>query len=396
MLPIARHNINLSPEELRLALSGALGAKDRGRGRANFEVLAAQWLGVQRAFAVASGRSALAMALRALELPDGAGVALPAYCFFSVVGVVEGLGLRPVFVAVDPQTMAMDPAALAATVDDVSCAVVIHPFGQVAPMAALLAACAGASGAVPLVEDASQSTGAGFHGRKAGTFGAAGVFSLVSGKNLQTFGGGLALSADAAISHRLEQLYRGAIPADETRARSLLRGGLLKWALASRGGFAAGAFAPFLALSEAAPARFAGLFDEARPPFDAAAPLTLLSDVQGSIGCLELAKVDERNRRRRDNALRLHEGLAGVAGLTLQSFDPAADNTFNAVAARVADARALARQLLRHGIDSRADYMQWYGPRTFAEHVLYLPNHPGMGARDVDRVVRAVRSCLGR
>ncbi len=392
MLPIARHNINLSVAELKLVVAGAAGNAKAPDGRERFQSAAAQWLGVQTVLATESGRSALALVLRALELPPGAAVALPAYGFFSVVGVVEALGLQPRYIDVDPDTMAMDARALDAQTDDLAAAILIHPFGQVAPMDALLAVCERRG--IALVEDASQSTGASLAGRKVGTFGVAGVFSLVSGKNLQTFGGGLAVSADPDLGARMKRLYQASEPADEERVRGALRGGLLKWSLATRGGFLGGAFAPFLALSEATPERFSTLFDEARQPFDATAPIRRLHDVQGALGCLELAEVDARNQARRRNALRLHEGLAGLPTLALQRFDPEADNTFNAVAARVADASALARRLLRRGVDTRTDYMQWYGPPAFSEDVLYVPNHPGLGRRDVDRVVRAVRQCL--
>jgi dTDP-4-amino-4,6-dideoxygalactose transaminase len=262
------------------------------------------------------------------------------------------------------------------------------------PVHALLEVCNHAQPAVPLVEDASQSTGAALDGRKAGTWGRAGVFSLVSGKNLQTFGGGLCASGDAQVAARIQALYEASVPAREDATRAAVRAGMMKWSLATRTGFVGGVFAPFLALSEAAPSRFAAMFHEERRPFDASAATRRLSDLQGTLGCLELAEVDSRNATRLRNALRLHECLADLPGIQLQRFNPAADNTFNAVAARVADAGQLAKRLLRRGIDSRTDYMQWYGPKAFSEGVLYLPNHPGLGRRDVDRVARAVRQCL--
>jgi dTDP-4-amino-4,6-dideoxygalactose transaminase len=245
---------------------------------------------------------------------------------------------------------------------------------------------------VPLVEDGSQATGGGIGGRRVGALGEVGVFSLVSGKNLQTFGGGIVSTDSGAVATVIDAALEGAIDPCANQVRTKLKSGFGRWFLTTPIGHN-GLMHPLTsALQRVAPDKFEAMFHEERVDYDPEQPLVRLSDAQGAIGCLELAELDRRNLVRRNHALRLLDGLKGTTGIGLPAFDPVADNTFNAVAVRVADAAAMQSQLRRRGVDTRSDYMSWYGAaRDFEEDVLYLPNHPGMTGADVDRVVRAVR-----
>lgn len=379
----------------RLVAAHLAGRGQPAGGRERFERALAQHLGVSLVRTVASGRQALAMALRALQLPAGARVGLPRYCFYSLVGVVEALGLRPVFVPIDPGSLAMDPGALGQVVHELNGLVFIHPFGQLGPVTEIADRCREAG--IPLVEDASQSTGASLQGRQAGSFGDLGVLSLVSGKNLQTFGGGVVATSNAELGARLDQQYERTAPPDPAGTRAAFRVGLLRWGLSTRAGFRFVAFPAFLALSELAQGRYASMMDEQRVPFPADSTVRRLSDVQGEYGCLDLEQLRTRNDARRRNALRLVGLLDGVDGIQLQRFSQRAVNTFNAVPARVTDGPGFARGLLRRGVDTRFDYMEWFGgDRDFDEDVVYLPGHPALTARDVDRVGAAARDVLVR
>ena len=82
---VPRHNINLTSDELRLVIDGARGRLDHPHGRVRFEADARRYFGAAHCSAVQSGRSALFLALWGLNLPAGATVILPRYCFFSLV-----------------------------------------------------------------------------------------------------------------------------------------------------------------------------------------------------------------------------------------------------------------------------------------------------------------------
>jgi dTDP-4-amino-4,6-dideoxygalactose transaminase len=391
--PVSRHNLNMTAAQRRLVAAHLAGRRAPTGGRERFERALARYLGVPHVLTVASGRQALALALRALRLPPGARVGLPRYCFYSLIGVVEALGLRPVFLPVDPQTLALDAEALDAATGGLDGLIFVHPFGQLGPVTEIAARCRRAG--IPWVEDASQSTGASLDGRQAGSFGDVGVLSLVSGKNLQTFGGGVVATADAALGARLDPLYDGTIPADAAATRANFKSGLVRWSLSTRPGFTALAFPAFLALSELSRGRYTSLMQEERVPFSADGIVRRLSDAQGEYGCLDLEQLDPRNETRRRNALQLLGGLAGVDGIQVQRFSERAVNTFNAVPVRVTDGPGFVRGLLRRGVDTRFDYMEWFGgSRDFDEDVVYLPNHPALTSRDADRVGVAAREVL--
>jgi len=365
--------------------SGARGAFTRAFGR---------WLGVPHVHALDSARTALALLLRALGIGRGARVIVPAYTFYTLPAVVRALGARPVFAPVDPATQALDPDGLPPLLEGAAAVLLIHPFGQLGPVAEVADRCRAAG--VPLIEDASQSTGAALAGRRAGSFGRAAVFSLVSGKNLQAFGGGLLATADAELDLRIRELLTRAGEPDHRAVRGRLRSGLVSWALTTRPGFALGAYPVLRVLDALDRERLDACFREPRLAIASDAAPRWLSEAQAGLGLLDLAELADRNARRRQNARHLLAGLRGVPGLGLPRFDPRAENTFNAVAVRVDAARALAGRLLRLGVDTREDYMDWCPrPPADAREVLYLPNHPGLAAPDIDRTIAAVWRVCG-
>ncbi len=392
-MAVPRHNLNLTAEELRLMTKSLFMSGFSTNGRVRFEAALRDYLGVSQVTTVSSGRVALHLALAGLNLRAGDRVILPRYCFYSLVHVVQGLGMTPVFAPIDPCTFALDPARLKPLLASAQAVVLIHPFGQVAPIAEIGKLCEAAG--VPLIEDASQATGGGLGEKKVGSMGAVGVFSLVTGKNLQTFGGGIVCSNNPSIATRMAELICTASDPGSQHVRQGVCSGLGRWFLTSPLGHN-GLMHPLTrGLQRIAPHKLEAMFHEEHLEYDPDKPLFLLSHTQGSIGCLELAELDRRNRIRRNNALHLIDGLRGTSGIELPRFDTAADNTFNAVAIRLHGAAALQMTLRHSGVDTRSDYMSWYGPsRDFTEEVLYLPNHPGMDDDDVDRVIRAVRQAM--
>lgn len=390
--PIQRHRICLTRQELGLMADHLRGGPVPTGSLGRFEAAMADFLGVQAVFAVESGRAALALALWALDLPPGSTVVLPQYGFYSLPAVVEALGHKARFAPVDPDGYGLDPDRLADFLPGASCVVVIHPFGQVARVAELAALCR--SRGIPLVEDGSQSTGASIGGRSVGSFGDVAVFSQVSGKNLQTFGGGVVVTARADLAERMRRIreQRCVMPSQDQRHRLL--GGLAQWLLTTRAGHAAAVWPLFLTLDRLAPQRLTRLAVEEWVAFDPARPIGNLSEIQAALGVLELASLDARNAVRRENAAELRLRLEGLSGLTFQTFDPVAKNTFNAVVCRVRDGDGLRRFLLARGIDIRYDYMEWFDARPPDHDVVYLPNHPGMSSRDVAHLADAVSRWL--
>lgn len=168
-----------------------------------FEREIGAWLGVDHAIGVSSGTDALLMALMALGVGPGDEVLTTPYSFFATAGVIHRLGARPVFADIEPESFNLDPRQVAAALTPRTRAIiVVHLFGRSADLDALGAIAKDAG--VPLIEDAAQSIGAEWGGRRVGGIGAVGCFSFFPAKNLGAFGdGGLVTTGDEALAARL-------------------------------------------------------------------------------------------------------------------------------------------------------------------------------------------------
>lgn len=385
--PIPRHVIPLEADEIALAARLAAGGHARPGGRDTLVAALQRRLGVEHVVPVASGRRALALALHALDLPGRARVGVPSYCFPALVRVIEAYDHIPVFLPCSPTTLTLDPDALATRVFHLDAVLGIQPFGQATGIPECADVCRGAG--VPLIEDASQSTGAERDGRAVGSFGAVSVFSMVDGKNLHAFGGGLLATSDARIAARAT----ARLGPPEGPLASDFRTGLVRALASSPRPFAVGAY-PALRLRAALdPSGFDAMFDEPDAPFDPDDPLRTMSDDRCAFAVLNLHHLDDRNQRRRTVARVLRDGLQDQPGLTLQDPGPGT-HTYNAFPVRVADGAKFARALLSHGVDIRRDYMVWFDERAFDDEVVYLPSHPAMTTDDAQRVVEVVRAVL--
>ncbi|MET9397559.1 DegT/DnrJ/EryC1/StrS family aminotransferase [Kitasatospora sp. NPDC002965] len=147
-----------------------------------FEEEYAAFSGTRHCVGAANGTDALELALRALDLPPGGGVVLPANTFVATAEAVQRAGLRPVLVDADPDHLLIDPARVADVLPDAVALLPVHLNGQLAPMAPLL----DLAGGRPVVEDAAQSQGARQHGRA--FHGRISATSFYPGKNLGAYG----------------------------------------------------------------------------------------------------------------------------------------------------------------------------------------------------------------
>lgn len=171
-----------------------------------FERAVAACSGARFAVGVSSGTDALLASLMALDVRAGDEVITTPFTFFSTAGVISRLGARPVFADIEPASFNIDPAALERALSPRTKAVIpVHLFGQCADMDPILDACRRRG--VPVVEDAAQSIGAEYKGRRAGAMSELGIFSFFPSKNLGGFGdGGMVVTSDAGLAERVRLL----------------------------------------------------------------------------------------------------------------------------------------------------------------------------------------------
>lgn len=165
-----------------------------------FEAAFAEHLGCAHAVAVNSCTAALHLAYLAAGISPGDEVIVPAMTFAATATAVLYCGGTPVFAdIVGDHDFSIDPDDVAAKITSRTKAIAaVHFAGYPAPVDRLREI-ADAHG-LPLIEDVAHAPSATLHGRKLGTWGAAGCFSLFSNKILSVGEGGLLCTDDARIA----------------------------------------------------------------------------------------------------------------------------------------------------------------------------------------------------
>ena len=159
----------------------------------------ADLLGARYALAVASCSAALFLSLKALDLPRGARVLIPAFTFAAVPSAVVHADCVPVLVEVG-ENYRVDMADFAEKLDGADAVLISHMRGHTSDMDAIMDLC-DAQG-IPVVEDAAHSLGTEWHGRKIGTIGKVGCFSFQSYKLVNAGEGGILITDDPEIAAR--------------------------------------------------------------------------------------------------------------------------------------------------------------------------------------------------
>ncbi len=158
------------------------------------------------AVACASGTDAILLALWTLGIGPGDEVISPAYTFFATAGTIANNGATPVFVDVDPRTYNLDVHLLEKAITPRTKAVVaVSLFGQCCDLPAIKAVCD--KHQIYLIEDAAQSIGSEWEGRRSGSMCDFGTFSFFPSKNLGGAGdGGMMVTQNAELAEKARML----------------------------------------------------------------------------------------------------------------------------------------------------------------------------------------------
>ena len=180
-----------------------------GKNVSALESEIAAYSGAKYAIGVASGTDAILIALMAAGVKAGDKVVTTPFTFFATAGSISRLGAVPVFVDIEPDTYNIDPAALEALLKKgakgVKAIIPVHLYGQCADMDRIMKVAR--KYRIAVIEDAAQSIGAGYKGRRAGAIGDLGCFSFYPTKNLGCFGdGGMVTTNSARLADRVKML----------------------------------------------------------------------------------------------------------------------------------------------------------------------------------------------
>lgn len=177
-----------------------------------FEAEFSAFCNVPHCLGVGNGLDAIYFLLTAYGIGPGDEVIVPSNTFIATWLAVTRCGATPVAVEPDPQTYNIDPKAVEAAITSRTAAIIpVHLYGQPADMDAINLI-ANRHGFL-VIEDAAQSQGASYKGKKAGSLGNAAATSFYPGKNLGGLGdGGAVLTNDSAVACKVEKLRNYGAP----------------------------------------------------------------------------------------------------------------------------------------------------------------------------------------
>ncbi|HID07667.1 MAG TPA: DegT/DnrJ/EryC1/StrS family aminotransferase [Armatimonadetes bacterium] len=196
--------IEAAIDALRIAASGVDDSWEylcsaRGGGpTAEFERKFAQFMGAKYAMATNSGGAALHIAVMASGVEAGDEVIVSPYTWGQSVSCVLQQCAIPVFADIDPKTYTLDPASIEAKITPRTKAiVVVHIYGHPADMDGIMDVARRYG--LKVIEDCAQATGAIYKGRRVGTIGDFGCFSIGNGKQIIGGEGGVLLTNDERL-----------------------------------------------------------------------------------------------------------------------------------------------------------------------------------------------------
>jgi perosamine synthetase len=343
-----------------------------------FEEEFASWLGARHAVTVSSCTAGLELALRALRLPAGSRVIVPAITFCGAANAVLHADLLPVVADVDPRTGAMSPetvSAAARAVNGVQALMVLHYAGYPAAVSEL----AEAAG-VPLsrvVEDAAHAIGTRDQGGYVGRASRAACFSFYATKNLPIGEGGMVTTDDEELAAHLRQARLHGMSRDAWRR------------------YEPGA---------------SWRYDVDHPGLKANLP-----DVAAAVGRVQLRQVEAWQDERTALAGTYRALLEGVDGLALPEDPPVGRHAWHLYVVRVHGAAGVTRdqvseRMAGEGVGTSVHFIPLHHLSYYRDHVpvpaslpgadavfpeiLSLPMYPSLTHDEVERVCDVLRRSL--
>ena len=339
-----------------------------------FEKELAAYLNVNGAAALSSGTAAMHLALQLVGVKEHDRVFCSSLTFAASCNPILYMNAEPVFIDSEPQSWNMSTAALERAFSDAKQAgalpkavIVVNLYGQSADLEPITRLCERFE--VALIEDAAESLGATYKGKKSGSFGRFGILSFNGNKIITTSGGG------ALVSNDLEALEK----------------------------------ARYLATQARQPARH---YEHTEAGYN-----YRMSNVLAGIGRAQLKVLDDRVAARRAVYDRYYEALSSFNGiefmpeadygsssrwLTALTFDPekcgvSREDIIDALEAENIEARPVWKPMHRQPLYAKCLYYSHDDQSVsdwFFKQGICLPSGSDMTKEDQGRVIDVIRRCL--
>jgi perosamine synthetase len=407
--PHPRYRLYTCPNSYQMALQ--LFSRVRDDSILRLEGEASRRLGSSAACFVPMARTGLFFALQELIRP-GQEVVLSPLTIIDVVNMVILAGGIPVFADTRPDSCLIDPDQVDRLITHRTGAVLItHLHGESAGAYDFAKICNRRS--VPLIEDVAQSLGAAENGRRLGTIGTVGVYSVGFYKNLNAWRGGIVVSQDGDLISRIR--HRNArLP--ETYNRTLLR--ILIQGLVTD----LATWPPFFSLVTYPALRqslvrgihmvSSRLDPERNGTRLAAMPAEYLQQMralQARLALSQMERVDPDTQERISNAALYQQGLAQTDELRTPIWRNGTSNIYTYYPVRYNRRDAL----LEHAIKRRRDFAAQYlrncadlpefseffrdcpNARAASRELILLPTYPGYPKSEIAKNIDVINEFLG-
>jgi len=404
-LAISRYGARVLPKTGEL-IAGAIARGEflEGPHVAQFQRAFSDWLGEGVHSVPASyGRMAFHYILQALNLPKGSDIVFPALTFWVMPEVARAAGYNPIFADVDPLTFNMTPASVEKVITPKTVAIVpTHVWGLPCDMDEILAI-AKKHGAL-VIEDCAHALGATYKGKNVGTLGDAAIFSLQTLKPLNTYGGGMAVTRDAALAEKIAKVVAGEPAPTEEIVKKHLKLGKIQRITIQPNVFS---FTLFPLLWTCAYLKYNPdpyFWEKIRP----LSPLPMeyrerYSNVQAIIGLESLKHLKKWTEDTQANARRVSDVLRQVPGIKLPEVPADRTHAFYQFCAYLPNRDAAVFACLKRGVDLETlhvdvcPHMEIFGgnqaPVPGADattEAVQIPIYESLSQEQIDRVARVV------
>lgn len=350
------------------------------------------------------GRMALYFILKAMALPPGSEIIVPALTFWVVPEITRVAGLKPVFADINPETFTLNPRAVERAITANTRAVLpTHLYGMSCDMDPILDLARRHN--LKVIEDCAHSLGATYKGRMVGTLGDASFFSFQAFKPLNTYGGGLAWMRDADLARRVGELADGEAWPTEKRVEGILRSGKWQHTFIRPRVFTYSLFPIWYAASWVNAKPEKRLWENVRP----LSPLPehyrgRFTNVQAAIGLAGLKRMPEFIERTRRHARMLDNLLADSCDIVVPRIPPDRTHVYYQYCAYVPDSETLVKRCIRRGVDVAPMHvdvcpkMDLFGGNgsaapgaEIAATAVQVPVYESLSDQEIERVGRLVR-----
>jgi len=350
------------------------------------------------------GRMALYFILKAMALPPGSEIIVPALTFWVVPEIARVAGLKPVFADIDPNLFTLDPRAVERAITPNTRAVLpTHLYGLSCNMDPILELARRHD--LKVIEDCAHSLGATYKGQMVGTLGDASFFSFQAFKPLNTYGGGLAWMRDADLARRVGEFADGEAWPTEKRVEGILRSGKLQHTFIRPRVFTYSLFPIWYAASWVNAKPEKRLWENVRP----LSPLPehyrgRFTNVQAAIGLAGLERMPEFIERTRRHARMLDDLLGDARDIVVPRIPPDRTHVYYQYCAYVPDSEAIVKRCIRRGVDVAPMHvdvcpkMELFGRNGSvapgaekAATAVQVPVYESLSDQEIERVGRLVR-----